>query len=200
MTRSAREAAADPSAGWMSVDEIAEATGLNRSSVSRRIAKFERAGLVTVRRIGGKKRVERDVYDRAVILAVDAIQSLNAAGRKRSKVGAQGNMRDIAAAQAQKVSLQADLLEIRLAELRRNFLPSHHVGEAMALASGALLRVADTLPNCAAELAAAVAKDGAAGARAFLKVIVRELRERMAAAMRSLPSEIAERETKVEME
>ena len=156
--------------GWLTIDEIAAATGLNRSSVSRRVVKFEADGLVSTRVVGGRKLVDRTSYDRACALSIDATQATNASGRKRRDDPAEPREpHALASAQARRVQLQADLLDMRLKELKASLIPADEVGDAMATAAGAMARVLETIPAHSDELAAAIVKDGVAGARAFLK-------------------------------
>jgi hypothetical protein len=65
-------------------------------------------------------------------------------------------------------------------------LPIEKIAEAAAQCAEALNRVIDQLPARADEIASAVAKEGEAGARAFLRSVARDMRERMADEMQRL--------------
>ena len=78
---------------------------------------------------------------------------------------------------------------MRFDELQGSLLPVDEVREAMEKAATALVRVLEAVPAHAADLAAAVAKDGEQGARRFLKELVRNTRERLSASMKLLGAE-----------
>jgi len=149
---------------WLNIDVLAKAAGLNRSTVGRRVARFDREGLVTVRRVDGRKMIEKGAYDRACEISIDAVQSINASGRKRAKgKRPAGDPGELAKEQARRARYQGDLLELRLAELRRTLIPAAEVEEAMARAMGELVRVLNAMPNRAPEIVAACERDGGGG-------------------------------------
>ncbi len=138
--------------GWVSIDELAKAAGLNRITVARRVAKFEGEGLVLVRHIDGRKMVDKGSYDRACEIALDISQSLNASGRKRANAGTSaGNSSALALAQARRTALAADILEMRVAEMRKTLLNADEVAGAAARAGASLARGLDALPTKAEE-------------------------------------------------
>jgi hypothetical protein len=80
----------------------------------------------------------------------------------------------------------ADLAKLRRDEKLGTLLPIENIAEAAAQCAEALNRVIDQLPARADEFAAAVAKEGASGVRAFLRSIARDMRERLADEMQRL--------------
>ncbi len=185
----------DAADGWVSIDDIAKSAGLNRTTVARRVAKFEGEGLVLVRHIDGRKMVDKGSYDRACEIALDISQSLNASGRKRANAGTSaGNSSALALAQARRTALAADILEMRVAEMRKTLLSADEVAGAVARAGASLARGLDALPTKAQDFATVVTHEGVQGLRAALKAYAREMRERLAADMSSLAAEGADRE------
>ena len=104
--------AANVKSNWMTADDLAKATELSRSTVTRHIKKFETNGLVSVRVMGGLRKVDKVAYDRACAISLDEVQALNGSARKRLREGAASPREPhaLAGAQARKTKIQGDLL------------------------------------------------------------------------------------------
>jgi DNA-binding transcriptional ArsR family regulator len=166
---------------WLSLADLAKALGVAKSTVSRRVSQLEAGRLIDIRREGVRKLIQRAAYEAGCVVAVDGIKSLNSGSGKTGAVSTR-----LAEQQARRTAFAADIIEMRVAELRRNLLAAQEVREAMATAGGILARGLDQLRNVAEEVAEAVAKGGVPAARAVLKAYGRTLRQRFAAEMRSL--------------
>jgi hypothetical protein len=84
--------------------------------------------------------------------------------------------------QARAAQYTADLKFLDLEERLGRVVPLAEVEEAAAKCAEATVRVIERLPTYADTIAAAVGKDGPAGARAKLKEIAREIRQAIAEA------------------
>jgi DNA-binding MarR family transcriptional regulator len=176
---------------WLKISDLATRMGCDKSAISRRVARLEGLGLLSTRTDGRSKLVHLAQFNEAVTSTRDAIRELNGRGGSLEPV-IEGRDPVLAQEQARKVKIQADLAQIELDKARGELVPVGEVREAMARCAGELVRVLETLPARASELATAIARDGEQGARAVLKEIVRDLRERLAAAMTLLVTETVE--------
>jgi hypothetical protein len=136
----------------------------------------------------GQKVVNVGEFDRVAEETLDAKQAQN--GRKFRAAPDDGGddvfSPVLAKEQARKVAYQADLAKLQRDEKLGKLLPIEKIAEAAAQCAEALVRVIDQLPARADEVASAVAKEGEAGARAFLRSVARDMRERMADEMQRL--------------
>ena len=161
---------------WVSVSELARRLGVDKGPVSRRVARFEAQGLIETKAgERGAKLVDLESFEKAVEETEDAVRAANGAGRSDPV---------LAKEQARKAALQADMAQLDLDERLGRIVTTESVQHAMADCAEALVRVIEQLPGQAEELAGAVAREGVEGARAFLKEIARQWRERLAREMR----------------
>jgi hypothetical protein len=165
---------------WESVAAVARRKGITRQSLNERVDRLKADGLITVRRDGRSKLINVAEFDRAVGETGDAIKE-GAAATRADDGDAEKNpaLRDH---QARAAQYTADLKFLDLEERLGRLVPVAEVEDAAAKCAEATVRIIDRLPTYADAIAAAVGKDGPAGARAKLKEIARELRTGIAEA------------------
>jgi DNA-binding MarR family transcriptional regulator len=175
---------------WLPVTDLARARKVSKQALSKRVLRLEGQGLLTTK-LGprGQKLVNVGEFDRIAEETLDAKQAQN--GRKSSAAAPDDSGDEpfspvLAREQARKVAYQADLAKLQRDEKLGKLLPIENIAEAAAQCAEALNRVIDQLPARADEIASAVAKEGEAGARAFLRSVARDMRERMADEMQRL--------------
>jgi hypothetical protein len=136
------------------------------------------AGRIATRMDGRSKLVNLAQYDRAVGETGDAVKE-GAAATRADDGDAEKNpaLRDH---QARAAQYTADLKFLDLEERLGRLVPVAEVEDAAAKCAEATVRIIDRLPTHADAVAAAVGKDGPAGARAKLKEIAREMRQAIA--------------------
>jgi DNA-binding Lrp family transcriptional regulator len=173
---------------WISVADLARQKNITRQSAGERVDRLETDGKITVRREGRSKLINLAEYDLAVGEVGDAAREAGAI----TKAGGDGEG-DTAPAhpayrdhQTREKQYAADLRWIELQKELGRLVPVDQIADAAAKAAEAAIRVIDRIVAHSDTIAAAVAKDGAAGARATLKDIVRETRQGVAEAMQKL--------------
>ncbi|KAI93928.1 MarR family transcriptional regulator [Rhodomicrobium udaipurense JA643] len=179
---------------WVSVSDLAARKGVTKQTISERVAKLVRDGLIETRPGPGRaKLVNLAAYDQAVGETGDAAKALGAVTKATIRAQEQGETAPssggdhvLAREQARRAAYEADLAKLRLDEKLGRLLPIEDVEASMVRCAEALTRAFDQLPARADDLAAAVAKDGVNGARAFLKVVARDTRAVLAKEMRLL--------------
>ncbi len=170
----------EPAGLWMSVSELAKAKGVSRQSMHERVARLEQQGAITLRPGQGRaKLVNVAEFDRAAGETLDAVRALN--GAAAAAAGPADPV--LAKEQARRAAYDADLKQLDLEERLGKLIPVADVEDAMTTCAETMVRGIEQLPGRADELAAAVARDGAVGARTLLKIIARELRESLARAL-----------------
>jgi hypothetical protein len=165
---------------WESVAEVARRKGITRQSLNERVDRLVSEGLIKVRRDGRSKLINVAEFDRVVGEVGDAVKE-GAAATRADDGDAEKNpaLRDH---QARAAQYTADLKFLDLEERLGRLVPVAEVEDAAAKCAEATVRIIDRLPTYADAIAAAVGKDGPAGARAKLKEIARELRSGIAEA------------------
>lgn len=196
MTEAIDAVDAAPSAAWLSISEIARAKGVSKQAVSKKVDRLAATGAIETRLgPGGQKLVNLAAYDQALGETTDLVRAQN--GRKSAQShsagpslpGPSGDNPILAYQQARKASYDADLKRLELGQKLGEFLRVADVEVAMARCAEALVRNIDQLASRDDALAAAVAREGAAGARAELKSIARDLRNVLAREMRLIAAE-----------
>ncbi|WP_174514069.1 MarR family transcriptional regulator [Methylocella tundrae] len=173
---------------WISVSDLARQKGVDKAAVSRRISRLESLGSLETRTgARGTKLVNIAAYDRAVGETGDAIRTMNGAGATHQPPPS-GNGSDpiLAREQARRTAYQADIAKLDLDERLKKLLPVEDIASAIGICAEGIVRVLDQLPSRADELASAVGKDGALGARAVLKIVARDLRSAIERELRKL--------------
>jgi DNA-binding MarR family transcriptional regulator len=181
---------------WATITELAKLRGVDKSAISRRVARLEGLGLVKTRTgKGGTKLVNVAQFDRATAETTDAVRELNGKGTEpppaAAAVPGPGD-HVLAHEQARRAAYDADLKKLDLDERLARLLPTDAVEDAMAACAEAITRTIEQMPARAEENAAAVAKDGVAGSRAFLRGLARELRDQLARTLRLTASAAAD--------
>jgi DNA-binding MarR family transcriptional regulator len=168
---------------FASITDLAAMLNVDKAAVSRKAARLEAKGLLKSQSAGpGRpKMIEVAAYLAATEQTTDAIRAANGALARAEPDRAADP--SLAQAQTRRALIQADLAQIELDKARGLLVAVEDVRDAAAHAGGELARGLSALSARAAEIAAAVARDGEAGARAVLKSIERELRERLASDM-----------------
>lgn len=171
---------------WLSISEIARMKDKSRQAIAKRVDALVEAGKLTTKPgDNGTKLVNLAQYDRAVGDTGDAVKE----GAAETRAGGDDDeaknpaLRDH---QARAALYTADLKYLDLEERLGRLVPVAEVADAAAKAAEATVRIIDRLPSYADAVAAAVGKDGPAGARSKLKEIAREMRQSIAEAMGEL--------------
>ena len=167
---------------WLSISEIARDRGKSRQAIAKRVDSLVEAGKLQTRPgPNGTKLVHLAQFDIAVGETGDAVKEAAAETRAESEGSADKNpaLRDH---QARNAQYTADLKFLELEEALKRLVPVSEVEDAAIKAAEATVRIIDRLPSFADAIAAAVGKDGPAGARGKLKEIARELRQGIAEA------------------
>lgn len=192
--------AADEPSLWVTISELARIKGVDKAWISRRVAKWEDdKQIVTRPGPRGSKLVNRAEYDR-LANEVGDLAKVQAAETARDNRDApdllpldpqsdQPKDQTYTAAQRERAKYETELKKLDLAERRGLVVAIVKLTEALHQLADAIVQLIDRLPLRAAEVAAAVAKDGESGARAVLKVIAHDLRANAAAAFRNLQIE-----------
>jgi DNA-binding IscR family transcriptional regulator len=173
---------------WLPISEIARIEKKSRQAISKRVKGLAAAGKLETRPgPAGSMLVNLAAYKHAIGEAGDAIKELAAETRAaeqaapaQSANSAEPTLRD---AQTRRALFEADLKQIELGRALGELVPIADVEEAQQRSAEAIVRVLDRLPNYGDEIAAAVGKDGPAGARSKLKEITRLLRAAVAEAL-----------------
>ncbi len=169
---------------WLTVSELARQRGVDKAAISRRIT---RLGLELRPGPRNSKLVNVAAFDHAVGTSTDAVRAANSAkAAAREQEASAGEDKVLAREQARRAAYDADLKKLDLDERLGKLLPVDSIEDAMSRCAEAMVRNIDQIASRADDLAAAVARDGGAGARRELKVIARELRETLARELRLL--------------
>lgn len=171
---------------WLSISEIANERGKTRQAIAKRVAGLVEAGKLETRPgPNGTKLVNLAQFDRAVGETGDAVKEGAAETRAEGEGDAEKNpaLRDH---QSRAAQYTADLKFLDLEERLGRLVPIAEIEDAAIKCAEATVRTIDRLPTFADAIAAAVGKDGPAGARGKLKEIGRELRAEIAKAFGEL--------------
>lgn len=190
---------------WVSVSDLAARKGVTKQTIAEKVARLEAQGLLSTRPGKGRaKLVNLAEFDRAIGETGDAIREMAAASARPSapvtQPAPEGADPILAKEQARRVAYQADLAKLDLDERLGKLLPVEHVTAAMVRCAEALTRALEQMPTGADDLAAAVAKEGVTGARAFLRTMGRDMRALLAREMRLLEVEPESTEPEPESE
>jgi biotin operon repressor len=165
----------------LTIKEIADLKGLSRQAIQKNVATLEKQGLLTCKRSPkGAKLIDVEEYDR---LAERHLHPGRVAAWQTRRDGSPQE------SQASKVRYEAELKKLDLLTRRRDIVPitgAHGVASAAGNAASAIVRVIDGLPSRAADMVAAVNKDGVHGARTLLRSLAFEIRKTITAEMTAL--------------
>lgn len=179
----------DAGAVWVTSAELAKRRGVSRQAIGKRLDQLEAEGRVVTRREGRSRLVDLASFDRAVGDTGDAVKEQAAETVRETSAKASPAMRD---AQTERAQYEARIKALDLADRRKQVLPiaGEHGIEAAATRIGlALARDLDAMVRHADDIAAAVGKEGAAGARRILKEIATRARQTVAASLAEIAAE-----------
>lgn len=191
---------APPADLLVSISELARQRKVDKALISRQVAALH---LKTYAGKGGAKLVNVAEFDRARGQTGDGIKERAAATarlfREDEEPGAPAANAppadgSLAAAQRQKLLYETELRKLELDERRGLLVAVADVIDAQRKLGDAESQIIDRLPLRAAEMAAAGAKDGEAGARALLKTIAFDLRMAIAEACAQFETQCAAEE------
>jgi DNA-binding MarR family transcriptional regulator len=175
--------------GWLTISDLARERGVDKSAISRRVARLEGQGLLTTRTRGKAKLVNLAEFDRAAAATVDAVREMN--GRRAAGSLAADEVSgdpNLAREQARRAKIQADLAKLDLDERLDRLVDREAIGLKLDACMIEALRVVDQLPSrsdaLASALVEAMTKEGAEGLRKVLRAAdrayIREIREAVA--------------------
>ena len=180
----------DDAAFFVSIGEIAASRGVSRQAVHKRLRRLEESGIkVEIRKSKtGETLIRVAEFDRATGEATDLSRSTrHAAPASAAEASASSAY---TSAQTRKANYAADLARLELLERVGKLVPVEDVETVGDLIGGAVVAEIERLPSHADEMAAAVARDGVAGARLLFKKIAHALREAVAARIEAAVSPI----------
>lgn len=176
--------------------QLAVQLGISPQTLDHRLKKYERFGLEVMRDQRGHRTLSK-----AEFLQYDENHrdlGMSAVGRGISRGdddddGDQPDGDDVppgdmtyAQAQLRKIKLDADLKEIAKGQKLGELLSIDDIEDAMSKISEVLVRNIDSIPSKADDIVAAVRADGVAGARAALRAIAKDIRDKLAKALSNL--------------
>lgn len=171
---------------WLSVSQLAAERGVSKQAVSKNIKRWAANGTpVTARRSGRSLIVNVAEYDRLKGEVGDQAHELAV---ETKKAEARSTDPTYGREQARRAAYEADLKRLDLEERLGKLVPVEALEQASIACAESLVRVFDQVVTRAEEVAAAVAKDGITGARATLRMIIRDLRARAAEEFAKLPA------------
>ncbi len=175
---------------WITCAELARRRGVSRAAISKRVGQLVEAGKIDTRREGKSLLVKLASFDRAIGETGDAVKEQAAATVRSQKTARDAApMRD---AQTERAQYEARLKALDLAARQKAILPiagEHGIDAAAKTIGEALARELDGLGRYADDIAAAVSRDGVAGARRVLKDIGIKIRTSTAKALSTLATQ-----------
>lgn len=170
---------------WLSITELAKFRGVGKSTISEKVADLVAAGLVQTKPAprGRGKLVHLASFLRATNATGDASKELVAAIKAPpADDGDDASPRDSSyrLEQERAKRLEADMRELDLAERRGDLVSIKRLASVAESVAGKIVAAIEQLPSHAEDMAAAVARDGTAGARMQYRANVRELRSAIA--------------------
>lgn len=184
----------------VSVSELARIKGVSQPAISKRLKRLVGEGLIEARKSGREitvslaewDTVTNEATDPARLVARDTRREIEGdrrleddVARRSAAAAVEADGKDPSYTQqlTRKAGLEADLKAIELAKQKGELLRIEDARKAMEACAEAIVRDLGQLPTYADDVAAAVGKAGAAGARDALKVIERRIRETLARSM-----------------
>lgn len=164
--------------GWMSLSDLARVKNVSKQAISKRVSRLvDQKALTTREGERGALLVNLAEFDRAAGESTDLIRAQN--GRQATKLAADGDP-ILTREQARRAAYAADMAELDLKERLGELMPVKDVERSYGEVAAATVEVIDQLSGYADAVAAAVARNGAMGARQELKNIARKMREDLA--------------------
>lgn len=172
---------------WLSISEVARIKKVSAQAISKHVARLEAEGAIATREgPRGTKEINLAQYNLARNEFGDAAKELAAetvAMSDDATPAADPTYRD---AQAREKKYRADLAELEVRQRLGELVPVADLAQAVAQCAEAIVAAVERLPQQANDVAAAVARDGHAGARSILKKSARALRSAIAEALQNL--------------
>lgn len=173
---------------WLSISDLAARKGVAKQTIAERVTRFEAQGLLTSRPGRGRaKLVNLAEYDRVAGETTDLGREQGAATRRGATAApsawpptSTGTDPVYTQEQARKMAYSADREKIALGEDLERLVPVDLLRDEVLSVFAPIVARLDRLDGRADEVAAAVARDGGAGARAWLKAFKVELRNHIA--------------------
>lgn len=176
---------------WLPIAEIARIKGQARQTVAEKVSRLEADDKLQTRPGDrGTKLVNLAQYDLAIGDVGDPAREMGAASRRDDDDATPAGDASFRDAAAREKRYKADLAEIEVRTKLRELVDVSQLGLAVSTAAETIVAVIERVPQSADIIAAAVGKDGPAGARAALKKIVRQQRIAIADALRKLVADI----------
>lgn len=176
---------------WLPIAEIARIKGQARQTVAEKVSRLEADDKLQTRPGDrGTKLVNLAQYDLAIGDVGDPAREMGAASRCDDDDATSSGDASFRDAAAREKRYKADLAEIEVRTKLRELVDVSQLGLAVSTAAETIVAVIERVPQSADIIAAAVGKDGPAGARAALKKIVRQQRVAIADALRKLVADI----------
>jgi len=173
---------------WLTVSELARQKGVDKAAISRRISRLAEQNLLTTRNgPRGSKLVNVAEFDKVTGETTDGVRQLNGTGQAPSQDHPDDPEKKdhvLVREQARRAAYDADLKQLDLAERLGKVLPIEDVEAAMVKCAEIFVQAVNQLPSRADDLAAAVAKEGSAGARRLMKEIAYDLRMKVSQSMK----------------
>jgi DNA-binding MarR family transcriptional regulator len=169
---------------WLNVTDLAAQLGLAKSSVSERLKGFVDAGQVATKP-GPRGSVLVRVADYIKAAADHGDQARTLATKGAADEG-ESAAASYTRSQALEKSFKAELARLDLEERLGRVIPVDQVAAAATRIGDAIAQGTEQISSRAEECAAAVLKDGTAGARTFLRNLAHELRDKWAAELEHL--------------
>ncbi|HRF08503.1 MAG TPA: MarR family transcriptional regulator [Xanthobacteraceae bacterium] len=182
--------AGDEAGVWLTITELAERFEVSKATISERVTKFERDGLVKAKPGKGKvKLVNLATYIAAREQVGDPVKEQ--AAQTKAETAADGDegrdprFRDAA---TKEKEFQAQLAEIRVGKELGRYIEAEFFVPAVEECAEVIARVLDRPLASAAELEAAARSGGVNAVRVALREIIREQRNAISDAMKRLAS------------
>jgi DNA-binding MarR family transcriptional regulator len=169
--------------GWIAISDLARERQVDKSAISRRVARLEQLGLISTKRMGKTKLVNLAEFNHAIAATVDAVRESNGRGGVAPEAGTAAPADPVLAQQqARRAGYDAELKRLDLEERLGRIVERADVEAAVEGCVVEFVRMVDALHTRADVLAAAVTKEGVSGLRIVLRGVSRELREALARA------------------
>lgn len=173
---------------WVSISDLAARKNVTKQTISGRVAKLVDQGLLSTRPGKGKsKLVNLAEYDRVVGEVSDLAKEQGAQTKAATGDAAVvGRDPTFTREQTRRAGYEAELKRLDLEERLGRLRAVDDIVAATVACGEAAVRAIESMTLRADEMASAVAKDGVAGARAVLKTMQFELRQKLEQAFAQL--------------
>lgn len=168
---------------WVSVSALAGLKGVAKQTISEKVARLVGDGKLQTKPGKGKaKLINVAAYDRALGETTDLARAQGAQTKQAAADPATPRDPTFTKHQADRAGYEAELKRLDLEERLGRLRTVADIEDATVACGETVVRLIEQLVLSADEMAAAVAKDGVAGARGVLKNIQFDLRTKIAEA------------------